>query len=87
MTVVFENSFTNWTVQQLALADATRLYDRKKLAIVVHSVPDLSIIEIGATLTQLLAVGHGIWLTGDNNYSTIDQHLPVFIESLAALLS
>lgn len=87
MTIVFENSFTNWSLQQYALADATRSYNRTKLAVVVHSVPDLSVIEIGVTLMQLLAVGQGIWLTGDSNYSSIDQHLPVFIESLAALLA
>jgi hypothetical protein len=86
LTVVFENSFSNWTAENLALAEATRAYNRTKLAIVVHSVPELSAIELSSTLKELLAVGHSLWLTGDSNYTNFDAHFPVFVASLAALL-
>jgi hypothetical protein len=83
--VVFENSFSNWTAENLALTEATRSYNRTKLALVVHSVPELSVIELSSTLRELLAVGHSLWLTGDSNYTNLDEHFSVFVASLAAL--
>lgn len=65
----------------------TKLYDRDKLAILLHSVPDLDAASIGLVLRQLLAVGHSIWLTGTNNYTVLDGHFPLFVDSLAGLLS
>lgn len=87
LTVIFENTFLNWSTANLALFDATKLYDRNKLAIVLHSVPELSVIDIEFTLRQVLAVGHSIWLTGTNNYTLLDAYFPLFIERLAALSS
>jgi hypothetical protein len=85
VTVVFESMFSNWTALGVDLADATRLYDRNKLAIILHSVPELSTVDIETTLKQLLAGGHSIWLTGTNNYANFDTRFPTFIERLAAL--
>ncbi|KAI4622599.1 uncharacterized protein J4E87_006166 [Alternaria ethzedia] len=87
LTVVFENSFSNWTTESGELFKATGSYDREKLALLVHSTPDLSILETASTLLQLLAVGRGIWLTGSSNYTELDGVLPAFIEGLDALLS
>jgi hypothetical protein len=87
LTVVFENSFSNWSSQGNVLADATKLYDHQKLAVILHSVPDLSIIDIETTLKQLLAVGHSVWLTGSSNYTNFDAHFPVLLDCLATLLS
>ncbi|KAI4706654.1 hypothetical protein J4E89_008721 [Alternaria sp. Ai002NY15] len=87
LTVVFENSFSNWTTESGELFKATGYYDREKLALLVHSTPDLSILETASTLLQLLAVGRGIWLTGSSNYTELDGVLPAFIEGLDALLS
>jgi hypothetical protein len=53
----------------------------------LHSVPDLTIIETATTLRQLLVVGYSIWLTGTSNYTEFDGILPVFIDSLATLLN
>jgi hypothetical protein len=52
----------------------------------LHSVPDLTIIETVNTLRQLLAVGHSVWLTGTSNYTEFDEVLPLFIDCLAVLL-
>lgn len=87
MTVVFENSFSNWTAESGELFKATGSYDREKLALLVHSTPDLTILETASTLLQLLAVGRGIWLTGSSNYTELDGVLSAFIEGLDALLS
>ena len=87
LTVVFENSFSNWTTESGELFKATGSYDREKLALLVHSTPDLTILETANTLLQLLAVGRGIWLTGSSNYTELDGVLPTFIEGLDALLS
>ncbi|KAJ4366249.1 hypothetical protein N0V83_007885 [Neocucurbitaria cava] len=86
LTVVFENSFTNWSTQGTELAEATQSYDRQKLALFLHSVPDLTTNETETTLRQLLAVGHSVWLTVTPDYTEFDAFLPVFIDSLAALL-
>ncbi|CAO2657841.1 Nn.00g071010.m01.CDS01 [Neocucurbitaria sp. VM-36] len=86
LRVVFENSFINWTIQGPALAEATQTYDRTKLALFLHSVPDMSTNETEITLQQLLAVGHSIWLTGTQDYTDFDAVLPIFIDCLAALL-
>jgi hypothetical protein len=85
--VVFENSLSSWTTQGSALAEATRAYDRTKLALVVHSVPDLSVDQMLITLQQLLTVGHSLWLTSDSNYTMLDDHFEIFINCLATLLS
>ena len=85
--MVFENSLSSWTSQSSALAEATRAYDRTRLALVIHSVPDLSVDQMLITLQQLLAVGHSLWLTSDSNYTMLDDHFGVFIDCLAALLS
>ena len=87
LTVIFEDSFSNWTVKQLDLAEATKLYDRKELALILHSVPELSTVVTELTLRQLLAVGHSVWLTGTNNYTDLDTHLPALIDLLALLFS
>jgi hypothetical protein len=87
LTIIFENSFTNWTAEWLELTKATLLYDRESLALMLHSVPDLTIIETATTLRQLLAVSYSIWLTGTSNYTEFDGVLPVFIGSLATLLN
>jgi hypothetical protein len=87
LTVVFEDSYANWKAQNSILANATKLYDRTKLAVVLHSAPELSIIDTEATLMELLSVGRNIWLTGDSNYTNLDTHFPVLISCLAAMLS
>jgi hypothetical protein len=85
LTVVFENSFLNWTVQASALAEATKLYDPGSLALVLHSVPQLSITDLEMTLRQLLTVGHNVWMTGDSNYTKLDEHFSQLIDGLAML--
>jgi hypothetical protein len=87
ITVVFENSLSNWTVQSGELFKATGLYDREKLALLVHTVPDLSIAETVSTLLQLLAVGRGISMTASSDCTGFDDLLPGFVEGLAALLN
>jgi hypothetical protein len=87
LTVIFENSFSNWTVEASALAEATKLYDRKRLGLVLHSVPQLSVVETEDTLRKLLAVGHSIWLTGNSNYTELDEHFSAFVNCLATLPS
>lgn len=86
MTIIFENSFSNWSTENFKLAEATKQFNRDELALVVHSVPELSTIEIANTLSQLLAVGHSIWLTGTSNYTELDAHFPTFVDCLAALV-
>jgi hypothetical protein len=86
-TVVFENSFLNWTIQSPYLVEATSKYDRDKLALVLHSVPELDTIATESTLKSLLAVGYSVWMTGTSNYTELDAHFPVFVDRLAALLS
>jgi hypothetical protein len=87
LTVIFENSFSNWTVEASALAEATKLYNRKRLALVLHSVPELNIVETEDTVRQLLTVGHSIWLTGSSNYTGLDEHFSAFVNCLATLPS
>jgi hypothetical protein len=87
LTVIFENSYSNWTIESLSLAEATRLYDPNELAVVVHSVPEMNTIETDSTLRSLLAVGQTIWLTETTDYTELDAHFPVFVECLDALLS
>ncbi|KAH7086574.1 Spherulation-specific family 4 [Paraphoma chrysanthemicola] len=86
MTIVFEDTFLNWSTKKSELAEATAHHNRGELAVVVHSVPELSTIEIANTLLQLLAVGHSIWFTWTSNYTQLDAHFPTFIDCLAALL-
>jgi hypothetical protein len=86
LTVIFENSFLNWTLQAPALAEATKLYDPGELALVLHSVPQLSAIDLGMTLRQLLMIGHTVWVTGDSNYTKLDEHFPQLIDGLSMLL-
>jgi hypothetical protein len=85
--VVFEDSYATWSAQSSKLADATKVYDRTKLAVVLHSVPDLSIVDTEATLLELLSVGRNVWLTGDSNYTKFDAHFPVLMSCLAMVLS
>jgi hypothetical protein len=87
LTVVFEDSYATWSAQSSKLADATKVYDRTKLAVVLHSVPDLSIVDTEATLLELLSVGRNVWLTGDSNYTKFDAHFPVLMSCLAMVLS
>lgn len=84
--MVFENSLASWTTQGSALTEATRAYDRTKLALMVHSVPVLSVDQMLLTLQQLLAVGHSLWLTSDSNYTMLDDHFELFIDCLATIL-
>jgi hypothetical protein len=86
LTIIFENSFANWTAKGAELTEMTQSYDSHSLALMLHSVPDLTIIETVSTLRQLFAVGHTIWLTGTFNYTEFDGVLPVFIDCLAILL-
>jgi hypothetical protein len=85
--VVFENSLLNWAIQSPSLATATAKYDRDKLAIVIHSLPELDAVATETTLMSLLAVGQSIWITTSPNYTELDAHFPVFIDCLATLLS
>ncbi|KAF2853420.1 hypothetical protein T440DRAFT_305753 [Plenodomus tracheiphilus IPT5] len=87
LTIVFENSFSKWMDEGVALANAARLYEPRKLALVVHSVPDLSTIETELILRQLLAVGECVWLTGTASYTELDAVLFSFIDSLVELLN
>jgi len=68
------------------LLEATVSYEREKLALLVHSVPDLTIVETTGTLLQLLAVGRSIWLTASSDYSELDGVMSALIKGLAALL-
>jgi hypothetical protein len=86
LTIVFENSFSNWTSENTKLMEATLSYDRKKLAVVIHSIPELTNLETASTLQQVLSVGHGVWMTGSGDYTQFDAVLPLFVDSLAALL-
>jgi hypothetical protein len=83
--VVFENKFSIWPDHYVQLIDATKLYDRDKLAVILHSVPKLNAAEMETTLRQLLTVGHNIWLTGTDNYTGLDTHFHTFMERFAAL--
>jgi hypothetical protein len=87
LTIVFENTFTNWTIKGSELAEMTKAYDRSKLALLVHSAPGLTDINMGITLLQMLAVGCTIWLTESINYTNFDAQFPAFVNSLDALLS
>ncbi|KAF1835305.1 hypothetical protein BDW02DRAFT_588259 [Decorospora gaudefroyi] len=87
LTIIFENSFSNWTEEGAEISEVTQAYDSRRLALLVHSMPDLTANETTSTLQQLLAVGHNIWLTGTSNYTEFDGVLPVFIDCLAALLN
>ena len=40
LTVVFEDTYLNWTLASVQLAEATKLYERDKLAVMVYSVPE-----------------------------------------------
>jgi hypothetical protein len=85
LTVIFESTFSNWTALSAYLTDTTKPYDHNKLAVILHSVPQLSTVDTETTLRQLLAVGHSIWLTGTSNYTDFDTHFATFVERLAAL--
>lgn len=87
LTIIFENTFSNWTSQNADLFEATQLYDRDKLAVILHSVPELTLIEALTTLQQMLQVGRSIWLTGSENYTHFDATMSIFVDSLAQLLS
>ncbi|KAL5117248.1 hypothetical protein ACEQ8H_004807 [Pleosporales sp. CAS-2024a] len=87
LTIVFENSFAYWSTQSSMLADVTSTYNRDKIAVVLHSVPDLGTLGIITTLSEVLAVGHSMWLTGSTNYTNLDALFPVVLECLVALLS
>jgi hypothetical protein len=87
LTVVFENTLSIWMDHYLQLMDATKLYDRDKLAVILHSVPQLNAADIGTTLRQVLTIGHSIWFTGTDNYTSLDTHFPTFIERLATLFN
>ncbi|KAH9863825.1 hypothetical protein J1614_009757 [Plenodomus biglobosus] len=87
LTIIFENSFSNWTDEGIALANAAKSYDPGKLALVVHSVPDLTTSETESILRQLLAVGQCVWMTGTTSYTELDAVLLSFIDSLTHLLS
>jgi hypothetical protein len=69
------------------LLEATTLYDHEKLALLVHSVPDVTIVGSTETILQLLAVGRSIWLTASLDYTELDGVMSAFIEALAALLN
>jgi hypothetical protein len=77
----------NWTLANIQLAEVTESYDRDKLAVMVHSTPDLTTTTIKIVLRQMLAVGRSIWMTGSSNYTEFDDQLPIFVDRLAALLS
>ncbi|KAH3907295.1 hypothetical protein HBI56_184430 [Parastagonospora nodorum] len=86
LTVVFEDSYSSWIARHIDLTDATKRYDRTKLAVVLHSVPDLSIVETTTTLKELLSVGHSVWLTSSDNYTNLDAHFSVLLDCLVTLL-
>lgn len=86
-TIVFENTFANWTAEGSELTARTEAYDRSKLALLIHSVPELTDVDMDSTLLQMLAVGQSIWLTGTNNYTEFDAQFPAFVGNLDALLS
>jgi hypothetical protein len=83
--VVFENTFSIWLDHYVQLVDATKVYDRDKLAVILHSVPQLSTAEMEIMLRQLLTVGHSIWLTGSDDYTGLDTRFPTFMRCFAAL--
>ncbi|KAF2024198.1 hypothetical protein EK21DRAFT_79208 [Setomelanomma holmii] len=87
LTIIFENTFSNWSIESCPLADASQQYNHSRLALLLHSVPELSIIDTATTLVQLLAVGQSVWLTGTNNYTELNGQFPQFIDCLATLLS
>lgn len=61
--------------------------NREKLALLVHSVPDLTTVDTASTLLQLLAVDRSIWLTAGSDSTDSDGVMSAFIEDLAALLN
>jgi hypothetical protein len=87
LTVIFEDSFSNWTLKSEELSEATEQYDGDSLALLMHSTPDLTIVETNRLVLQLLAVGRSMWLTASSDYRGLDGVLPMFIDCLDALLS
>lgn len=86
LTVIFESSFSNWIEQGTALAEATTLYDPEKLALILHSTPNLTDSDMVSTLQQLFTVGHAIWMTGTISYTELDDVLFSFVANLAIVL-
>ncbi|KAF2177703.1 hypothetical protein K469DRAFT_807023 [Zopfia rhizophila CBS 207.26] len=87
LTVVFEDTYANWTIRGDDLTTRTLPYDHESLACMVHSVPTLSNRDTEATLQKMLAVGRSVYLTGANNYTSFDSYFPVFVDCLDGLLS
>jgi hypothetical protein len=87
LTIVFEDSFSNWSAQRNVLVDTTKLYNREKLGVILHSVPDLNIVDTETTVEELLTVGHSVWLTGSDNYTDLDAHFSVLLDCLVTLLN
>lgn len=85
LTIIFEDTYANWTARRNALADATQSYDHKKLALMLHSVPKLSQSDTEATVQKLLGIGQSIWLTRGQNYTQLDSYFPVFVDCLDGL--
>lgn len=87
LTVIFEDTFANWSASADALIQATQSYDHERLALMLHSVPVLSDSDTETALLDLLAIGHSIWLTGTTNYTAFDSHSSAFVDCLDGLLS
>lgn len=87
LTVIFEDTFANWTARADSLIQATQSYDRQKLALMLHSVPALSPADTESALQKLLSAGRSVWLTGTANYTQFDSYFSVFVGRLDALLT
>lgn len=73
--------------QSTGVVAGTAWRNRENLALLVHSVPDLTTVDTASTLLQLLAVDRNIWLTAGSDSTNSDGVMSAFIEDLAALLN
>ncbi|KAF2205295.1 hypothetical protein GQ43DRAFT_362633 [Delitschia confertaspora ATCC 74209] len=87
LTVVFEDTYSNWLAKADKLAEASSAYDPTALSCLLHSVPELSDTETDRLLQDILQIGNSIFLTGTNNYTRLDAHFPVYVECLDRLLA
>lgn len=87
LAVILEDSFSNWTLKSKELSEVTKQHDRDSLALLIHSTPDLTIVQTNRIVLQVLAVSRSIWPTASSDHRGLDGVLPMFIDCLDALLS
>ncbi|KAF2638318.1 hypothetical protein P280DRAFT_520336 [Massarina eburnea CBS 473.64] len=85
LTVIFEDTYSNWTARADSLIQATQSCDHVNLALILHSVPALSRTDAESIIREAFMVGHSIWLTSTRDYTALDSHFSVLVDNLDAL--